>query len=89
MVDRVRDRRRSSDNADFTDALDAEWIDFVVLPFDDDHVDRVNIAFTKHIRRNSESAGSQYQEIFGASPFGPAIRRAWGGSRCMRLMTPL
>jgi len=68
MVDRVRNRRRSSDNADFTDALDAEWIDFVVLPFDDDHVDRVNIAFTKHIRRNSESAGSQYQEISAHRP---------------------
>jgi hypothetical protein len=38
-VDRVRDRRRSSDNADFTDAFDAEWIDFVVLLFDEDHVD--------------------------------------------------
>jgi hypothetical protein len=31
MGDRVRDCRRSSDNADFTDAFDAEWIYFVVL----------------------------------------------------------
>jgi hypothetical protein len=33
------------------------------LLFDEDHVDCVNIRIRRHIRRNSESAGSQYQEI--------------------------
>ena len=39
MIDRIRDRRRGTDDADFADAFDTERIDLVIPFFDKDHID--------------------------------------------------
>src|SRR4029450_13028885 len=49
VIDRVRNRRRSADNADFADALDAERIDLVILLFDENYVDRMHIRIYRHM----------------------------------------
>jgi hypothetical protein len=49
VIDRVRNRRRSADNADFADAFDAERIDLVILFFNENYVDRMHIRIYRHM----------------------------------------
>ena len=49
MIDRIRDRGGGADDADFADPFDAEWIDLVILLFDEDNVDRVHVRVHRHV----------------------------------------
>src|SRR4029077_11313238 len=49
VIDCIGDRRRGSDDSDFTDAFDPERIDLVVFLIDEDHVDRMYIRVYRHV----------------------------------------
>src|SRR5580704_2372628 len=49
VEDRIGDRRRRADDADFAHALDAERVDLVVLLLDEDHVDRGHVRVGGHV----------------------------------------